>query len=436
MVNVLCLIILPYVSAQNVPWTAPAVSLASAPVIMNCIPQVNGQSLEAGDYIGIFNESGRCFGLSRWKDTINFRITVYGSDGTTDGFKAGDTLLIRLWLHNEDCTLEKVSRVDSDKPLIYSNSTATRINVLNFERASVVYPLTDCCLNGQPVEPLKNYSFSGLTFQSVPGLGLDTATGIINPSGSEPGNYVISLKSPTCLTGNTLNMNLNDYPRIESMPDTFICGDKLEITVPFQQDQVQWSTGAASPSVDLTEEAKVWYKVTNNKGCSNSDTFGVKKMTIARLEYGVIQADCQRKGRLNILDQEILNGKAPYKYNLTNQIDNLTTNDLTNITEGIYQMEVINSNGCALRYQPKIVVEKDCLNDKPVFSPNEDGLDDRYFINLEGKITIFDRNGSLKRRLTGPCYFDGNDENGHPLPMGVYMVISEKGNSVVLTIVR
>jgi len=393
-------------------------------------------SLSEGDYIGIFNEAGNCYGLSRWKDTSVFRITVYGSDGVTDGFRTGENLNFRLWLQMENCTLDRVAHVNADRPLVFAVSNTTRVNVLDFNRAFVAYPLAECCLNGPKVEPVMNYAVGDLTYNSVPGLELDAATGIIIPQGSDPGNYTISLESRTCLANKTLKLILNDYPRLESIPDTFICGEKLTITVPISQEQVQWSTGAITPSVEFTETTSTWYRVTNNKGCSNADTFRVKKMEIARLDYQVTSADCYRKGRLDILGQEILNGKEPYSYKLTSEIDNFETSDLANITEGVYRVEVVNSNGCALRYGQKITIIKDCLDDNPVFTPNEDGLDDRYFINLEGKIKIFDRKGSLKRRLTGPCYFDGNDENGHPLPMGVYMVTSDAGRSIELTIIR
>jgi hypothetical protein len=239
-----------------------------------------------------------------------------------------------------------------------------------------------------------------------------------------------------CLTSKNISLTFNEFPKIENIPDTFICGEKLAISVPVQNQQVQWSNGSTAPQIELTETGDVWYKLINNKGCSNSDTFSVKKMAIARIEYGVEKADCYQKGRLSIHDQEITNGKPPYSYILTNQIDQSEINDLSNVPEGIYNIEVVNANGCSLRHHQKIIIEKDCLNDVPVFSPNDDGLDDKYFINLEGRIEIFDRSGELKRRLTGPCYFDGNDSNDHPLPMGVYMVVSEQGKSVVLTIIR
>jgi len=431
-----CLIIVQVLPAQNVPWVTPSVSLVSTPLVIDCIPQVNGVALAEGDYIGLFNDEDMCYGLGRWKDTTAFRIMVYGSDGTTDGFKTGDNINLKLWLKNEDCIIENVTQVDSDSPLVFANSTSNRIRVLNFERASVTFALEEYCLNEAVIKPQQNYDVKDLRFVSSDGLSLDASSGYIDPSGSSPGSYVITLNSKFCLTTKNLSLTLNEFPRIDIMPDTFICGEKLAISIQAQNQQILWSDGSTAQQIELTEPGNIWYRLSNNKGCSNSDTFNIQKMAIARIEYGIEKADCYQKGRLSIHDQEITNGKPPYSYILTNQIDQSEITDLSNVPEGIYNIDVVNSNGCSLRHDNKIIVEKDCLNDVPVFSPNEDGLDDTYFINLEGRIEIFDRNGQLKRKLTGPCYFDGKDSKDHPLPMGVYMVVSEQGNSVVLTIIR
>lgn len=436
-ISIICCLLLPQImQAQEAPWETPVASLVSTPIYINCNPQVNNQALAEGDYIGVFNEAGRCFGLSRWKDTINFKITVYGSDGITDGFNQGDKLAFKLWLRNEDCVLENVSLVSSDRPLLFSNTNSLMITSLNFDRIAINYPLGEYCLNESTVKPQLNYPVKDLSFQANTRLNIDPTTGIIEPSNSQPGTYSITLSTSTCLVSKNLQITLNQIPEITSIPDTVICGEELTISLSLQKEQVQWSTGETTPSVDLADEGTIWYRVVNDKGCSNADTFNLKRISITELEYQVEKADCYTKGTIDILKSEITNGRPPYAYKLVNKLDNSEVENLASVPEGIYTYVVTNANGCVLTYKNRIVVEKDCLEDKPVFTPNEDGRDDRYFLNLEGRIDIFNRNGQLIRQLTGPCYFDGNDSYGRPLPMGVYMVVPEKGKSFVITIVK
>ncbi|MBN1158121.1 MAG: hypothetical protein JXA61_01970, partial [Bacteroidales bacterium] len=329
-----------------------------------------------------------------------------------------------------------ISQVESDNPLIFMNAVTNSINILDYERITVGYPEDEYCLNEENIKPELSHPVENLFFQADMDLAIDPVTGDIDPLRSAPGTYTIALNSDICLTSDRLSLTLNEIPDIVSIPDTFICGDVLNLTVSNGYRSVQWSTDAVGPAVNLTEGGTVWYRVTNDKGCSNSDTFEVEKIAIVNVDYRIRDADCYESGRIDIVDQDIENGRPPYTYKITNLIDRSEVDDLSELPEGVYSLEIINDNGCTLRYPQNLVVRKDCLNDRPVFSPNEDGLDDRYFISFEGPVRIFDRNGNMKRRLTGPVYFDGNDSNGNALPMGTYLIVSDKGENVTLTIIR
>lgn len=425
-----------FLRAQTVPWVAPAVSAVSVPLEINCIPQVDGSWLKKGDYIGVFSSNGKCFGLARWNDSTGFRISVYGNDGNVDGFQPGDPLNLKIWLYEENCVLEQVESVQSDSPLVYSNTLANRVNVLNFARLSVVYPRLEVCRNTEVLKPVLGYAATGLGFSSGTGLAVDATTGAVSPFASQPGHYSIRLTAPVCLRQKIAELTINPEPDIIPMPDTAICGEVLTLTTPSGYATVTWSTGATAGLVELRQSGNVWYRVTDQKGCSNTDTFSVVKTILERVDYVIDPADCERPGRLRITDQEVSNGRPPYAFRLTNRVNNSTTDSFEDLTEGVYVLEVINSNGCVLKYAQGLVIRKDCLEDTPVFSPNDDGLDDRFFIEAEGAVKIFDRSGTLRRKLTGPVYFDGRDERGDLLPMGTYLIVPEKGGTVTLTIVR
>jgi len=65
-----------------------------------------------------------------------------------------------------------------------------------------------------------------------------------------------------------------------------------------------------------------------------------------------------------------------------------------------------------------------------VFSPNEDGKDDKTMLMLAGnKIEIYNRNGSLVRTLEGSKVWDGKDYSGTVVPMGYYVAMSKETNA-------
>ena len=64
-------------------------------------------------------------------------------------------------------------------------------------------------------------------------------------------------------------------------------------------------------------------------------------------------------------------------------------------------------------------------------SPNNDGINDIVAVkNLHNPVKIFDLRGRLVRTLyndNGTIYWDGRDENGQPLPSGVYLYLTSDG---------
>lgn len=79
---------------------------------------------------------------------------------------------------------------------------------------------------------------------------------------------------------------------------------------------------------------------------------------------------------------------------------------------------------------------QNCLNNYPVFTPGNDGIEDEYFIPYDGTIKIYNRDGALLQTIETPAYWDGRNKSGDLLPMGNYVMITDKGKAVNITIVR
>ena len=62
-------------------------------------PNVNGQPLNHGDYVGVFTPAGLCCGWSMWEEK-NMAITAWGNDNQTndiDGFQANEQIHYRVY---------------------------------------------------------------------------------------------------------------------------------------------------------------------------------------------------------------------------------------------------------------------------------------------------------------------------------------------------
>ena len=51
-------------------------------------------------------------------------------------------------------------------------------------------------------------------------------------------------------------------------------------------------------------------------------------------------------------------------------------------------------------------------------------------------VKIYDKNGSLVKELDAPAYWDGTNSGGAMLPMGNYVIVTDKGKPVNITIIR
>ena len=56
------------------------------------------------------------------------------------------------------------------------------------------------------------------------------------------------------------------------------------------------------------------------------------------------------------------------------------------------------------------------------FSPDNNGSSDTFYFQQDGEITIYDRFSNLIRNENGPFEWDGTNQNGQILPVGVYVV--------------
>ncbi len=262
---------------------------------------------------------------------------------------------------------------------------------------------------------------------------------------TQTGTYSVVVSNRECSASDEVMISIQDLPtptpRIEG-PD-FICegiSETLSVTSVVGNTYL-WSTGGTGNSISVTEGGT--YTVVESNDCeSASDTIVIE---------GVPGPNAEIQGSDEICEGETVQlSVALTDLETVEWSDGSTESDLEVADAGIYWAEVTNDCG-TLRDSIVIeMVECECRYFIPnAFSPNADGLNDRFTPNTSSSITdarirIFSRYGELVFEGDGnSAGWDGKFKD-ESVPQGVYSyiieldcsvdgeVIVEKGNITIL----
>ena len=306
----------------------------------------------------------------------------------------------------------------------------------------VIWERKQVCENDPlPVYPYITGDLQNLTFSSTDGLIIDTNSGIVIPSGQTPGRYSIQYYSQFCLENSSDTLVIRPKPSFQIERQRKLCeGRSIELSpVSAEPNTYSWSDGSLTENLIVSTPGQYTVSARNEYGCILSDTINVEPKTIRiaePIDYETTPADCYEKGTVNIKQANVINGSMPYIYKYENIISKEELKNPQRLKEGEYTLTIEDADGCITKADETISIGKDCLNDYPVFTPNTDGMDDEYYISEEGEAVVYDRNGIERHRFMAPAYWDGNDDNGNPLPMGTYVIVVGGKKFINITIIK
>lgn len=257
-------------------------------------------------------------------------------------------------------------------------------------------------------------------------------------------DYKVRLENSYCEATRTIRVNRLPKPVFLSATED-LC-DSVRIHLAYEEGNMEWSTASMPAAVPLdgdkrtitfTSDEQLTLKLTGTNECSSSDKIDVRvrKMEISTFDAEEINADCYKPGKINLRDSHVINHEGPVELRLENLLTGETLPYDGLLKEGRYRVFARDERNCIARWPQEMVILKDCLNDDPVFSPNSDGRDDDFFIPYEGIVTIYNKNGRLIHRFTGPAYWDGTDDRGVKLPLGIYLMVTGQ-EAKTITILR
>jgi hypothetical protein len=253
------------------------------------------------------------------------------------------------------------------------------------------------------------------------------------------GTYHITIRQGPCEVVETFNLQMLEVPEFE-VNLKHEC-DRIIAETQFYDKRdytINWSNGDSGPGTSLYSDAFIWVNVSDEQGCIASDSLNVKLeiLDLVSVDYQKKEADCWEEGSLTLERGQILNAHGSFNYRLRNNLTGQLLSDFYEVPEGDYSLQVVDERNCVAEYPEKITVIQRCLENYPVFTPDGDNIEDTYFIPHEGSVSIYDRGGRLIRTINTPAYWDGTDGQNRALPMGNYLLITDKEKVVNITIVR
>jgi hypothetical protein len=98
-------------------------------------PNINGEPLEAGDEIGVFNRNGLCAGSIQWNQE-NAAITVWGDNDQTDpvdGIAVNDTMRFHVWDKSQSQELAAIVTFENESHLTYAADRIAKLQTLTVQ---------------------------------------------------------------------------------------------------------------------------------------------------------------------------------------------------------------------------------------------------------------------------------------------------------------
>ncbi len=154
-----------------------------------------------------------------------------------------------------------------------------------------------------------------------------------------PGSYWLQATVDGCSAKDTINVIENLLPTFDLGADTTVCTNgsfELTVTPPFTS--YLWNDGSRLPNLTITNTGKYWCTVTNNTGCSYTDTINITLNPVPVFSLGADTTICLNQ--LPLLLSPAVPG-ANYLWQ-----DRTTTSTFSVTADGKYWLQAT-INGCS-----------------------------------------------------------------------------------------
>jgi len=214
-----------------------------------------------------------------------------------------------------------------------------------------------------------------------------------------------------CIAERTpVELTVNELPDVEDQEITRCQGEEVNLSTNDEAAQYIWNNGATSPEITVDQDGVYSVEISTEQGCSLTQNF-----TVNSIESPVIEEIISSDHDIKIITAS----SGDYSYSIDGV--NFTPSPIIdNVEGGLYTISVLENNGCGIATQSFLH-----LIIPDLFSPNGDGINDRFIINdIEASesfsFKIFDRYGKLIFSATNQSFAWDGTFQGKKLPSSDY----------------
>jgi len=220
----------------------------------------------------------------------------------------------------------------------------------------------------------------------------------------QSGDYEISVSSPTCTKTATATLRLQNDLTLTVPTDTSICaGQTVTPQISSNGASFAWSPAAGLSNASeimpaITADHSTTYTITATKGsCQQTAVMKVTVKPLPVVNAGPDQAIIQG----DVAQLAATASAGTYNWSPSTDLSSPSVLNpiVTPVTTSTYRLTVT-SNGCSASDDVTINVAPYCVSPMEAFSPNGDGINDRWLVTKgyclrQAKVEIFNRYGAM-----------------------------------------
>jgi gliding motility-associated-like protein len=196
---------------------------------------------------------------------------------------------------------------------------------------------------------------------------------------------VKAITAEGCVSADTLQVvNVWSLPRVTLDKRSDLCAGTTRTLNAGSFAAYRWQDGSAAQTFTISDVGRYWVQVTNNNGCSGSDT--VEVSTILPLPKDFLPSDTA------ICSYSTLTLQPERSFSVYKWDDGSLSNTITITKPGNYWLQVQDQKGCVGK-DTIIVNPKQCMVGVYIpntFTPNRDGKNDIFRALVFGPVKSFE----------------------------------------------